>query len=490
MKLKLMLQQKAALKKMNGHKAFALFMEQGTGKTASLIADVERLFANGKVDALVVVAPKGVHIGWVKRELPKSISVPYIAAYYLSGNGKSKKDIERLFDTRLSGDSPILKVLTINYDALLTKEGWKTIMRFLKSHLKVYGVLDESTSIKNPAAKRTDKCLSIGPLCEYRRIATGTPAANSPIHVFSQMEFLASGLLGTTSYRAFVAEYAHLVPDDGYLMRHIKERLGESAKYKTPQIVMKGPDGKPMWRNLDKLHALLDPHSYRVLKSECLDLPPKIYETVYFELEKKHKRVYDKLKEELRIEVEEDLFVYNKLTIINKLQQVTSGFIKIGDETAGLDNKQRIDALLDRVEFVDGQVVVWARFRKELEMITAALRGADYSVVEYHGGVSNKNRELALESFRDGNAQFFVTQQQAGGKGLNELTRANTVVFFSNIHGELELRLQAEDRNHRIGTVGPVTYIDIVALDTIDERIAELLQDKKETASLVMGDIC
>jgi SNF2 family DNA or RNA helicase len=436
-----------------------------------------------------VIAPKGVHINWVKRELPKTISVPYIAAYYLAGNAKSKRDIEKLFDNRVSGDAPQLKVLAINYDALITKEGWKTINRFLRSHLKVYGVLDESTSIGNPNSRRTDKCMMLQPNLEYRRIATGTPVANSPIKIFSQMEWLESGLLGTTSYRAFVTEYAELIEDDSHLMRHIKEKLGDSGRFKRPLIIATDKSGKKIWRNLDKLHDLLEQHSYRVLKKDCIkDLPPKTFETVYFEMDAKHRKLYDQLKRDMHIEIEDDLFVYNKLTIINKLQQVTSGFLKIGDEeTAMLDNKQRIDCLLETVDYIDDQIIIWARFRKEIELIVDALRKAGHSVVEYHGGINTKQREHAIDSFQDGSSKFFIGQQQAGGKGLT-LTAAGTVIFFSNIHGDLELRLQAEDRAHRIGTTKSVNYIDIVALDTIDERIAELLQEKEETSAVVMGD--
>lgn len=488
MKLKLMKQQIAALSKASGKEAFAFFMEQGTGKTATIIAEAELEFSNGNIDALIVVAPKGVHISWVKRELPKTISVEYRAAYYLSGNAKAKKEVEKLFDKRYDGDVPVLKILTINYDALITKEGWAVVQRFLRSHLKVYGALDESTRIKNPSSKRTGRCMMMQPHLKVRRIATGTPVADSPISAFQQMEWLESGLLGTTSYRAFVSEYAELVPDDGYLMRHIqkKQQADPSARFKKPQIIARDETGRPIWRNLDKLQKLLEPHSYRALKKDCLDLPPKIYETVYFELDKKHMRLYEKTKQEMRIVVEEDLLTFNKLTIITKLQQITSGFIKVGDEHAGLDNKQRLNALLEIIEDVSGSVVIWAKFRHEIDAVATALREDGHTVVEYHGGTSNKDREYAIDSFQSGESRFFVGHQKAAGIGLT-LTAANTVIYFSNDYSAEE-RLQSEDRCHRIGTTKAVTYIDLVALDTIDERIAEILQSKNEAAKLLMGD--
>jgi SNF2 family DNA or RNA helicase len=490
MKLKLMPHQITALEKMSGKEAFALFMEQGTGKTATLTADAELEFSSGNIDAVLVVAPKGVHISWVKRELPKTLSVPYRAAYYLSGNAKAKREVEKLFDSRYNGETPELKVLTVNYDALITKEGWATVLRFLRANGNVYGILDESTRIKNPTSKRTGRCMMMQHQLSKRRIATGTPVADSPIAVFQQMEFIESGLLGTTSYRAFVSEYAELVPDDGHLMRHIQQRQmqegGAAARFKKPQILARDDSGRPIWRNLDKLHRLLEPHSFRALKKDCLALPPKIYETVYFEMDKQHQRLYDQTKRELRIIVEEDLLTFNKLTILTKLQQITSGFIKVGDEHADLDNKQRISTLLDVVEDAPGQAVIWAKFRKEIDMIAVALREAGHEVVEYHGGTSNKDREYAIDSFQDGRTRFFVGHQKAAGIGLT-LTAANTVIYYSNDYSAEE-RQQSEDRAHRIGTIKPVTYIDIVALDTIDERIAEILQSKNEVAKLIMGD--
>lgn len=490
MKLKLMKQQVAAIKKSEGKEAFAFFMEQGTGKTATILAEVERLFSRGQIDSVLVVAPKGVHISWVKREIPKTLSIPYRAAYYISGNAKSKRDVEKLFDRNSTSDVPELKILTINYDALITKDGWDVVKKFLRLNLKIYAALDESTRIKTPGRKRTERAMMIQPHTLYRRIATGTPVAESPVAVFQQMEFLESGLLGTTSYRAFVAEYAELIDDDSHLMRHIQQRQqqehGAQSRFRKPQIIARDETGAPIWRNLTKLNKLLEPHSYRALKSECLDLPPKVYETVYFELEKKHMKVYEKLKKDMRIEVEEDLLTFNRLTVITKLQQVTSGFIKVGDELAGLDNRQRMDALLETIEDRSGQMIIWAKFRAEIAMIVDELKKAGHSVVEYHGGTKPKEREHAIDSFQSGESRFFVGHEQAAGIGLT-LTAAETVIYYSN-GSSAENRLQSEDRAHRIGTTKTVTYIDIVALDTIDERIAARHQSKEYVAKIVMGD--
>ena len=420
------------------------------------------------------------------------MSINYMAAFYLSGNAKAAKSVDKLFDKRYHGDVPTLKILAINYDALITKDGWKCVQRFIHTCSSIYAVLDESTRIKNPKSKRSQRCMALRPNLAYRRIATGTPASNSPLDVFGQMEFLEDGLLGTTSYRSFVAEYAEIMPDDGHLMRHIQQRQqaisGAASRFKKPQIIARDEAGQPIWRNLAKLQKLLSPHSFRVLKKDCLDLPPKIYQTQYFELDAAHRRLYDTTKKELRITVEEDLLTFSKLAIITKLQQITSGFLKIGDETADLDNTQRLDTLLELVEDIDGSVIIWAKFRRELADIAAALRKANYSVVEYHGGTGTKDRELAIDSFQSGEAKFFVGHQKAGGIGLT-LTAANTVIYYSNDYS-LEDRLQSEDRAHRIGTTKPVVYIDIVALDTIDEHITAALQEKDAVAKTVMGDTC
>lgn len=474
-----------AVQRMVGRKTYALFMEQGTGKTWTLLADAERLYAKGTIDTVLVVAPNGVHTNWINREIPMHMEGNIVARAWRSGAGvRHTRSLEDLFKVREEGQSVPLRFLAVNIDALVTKKGYDFCERFLLSG-NAWIILDESSRIKNPDAARTKALMRLRRHAKGARIASGTPVTNSPVDVFAQMEFLESGLLGTTSYRAFVAEYADVLPAHHPMIVNMTIRNPRAAY---AQIVARNPDGSPRWRNLDKLQKLLEPHSFRVLKKNCLDLPDKIYKTITFEMNYEQQRAYDKMQDELRIDLGDNVELpVSELAALIKLQQITSGFVNtpLGIRYVSEDNP-RLKAFMDAVEDVDGKFIVWARFREELEAISDALGDAGITHVQYHGGVNREDRETAVDGFQNGDVRVFVGQPQSGGIGLT-LTAAETVFYFSNDFN-LETRLQSEDRAHRIGTRKNVVYIDIAAENTIDENITQNLQRKKRTAAVVLGD--
>lgn len=487
MKTPPMKHQLVALERMAGQRTFALLMEQGTGKTWTLLADAERLYAKGAIDAVFVVAPNGVHTNWVDREIPTHMEGEIIARAWRSGAGKRyMQRLDELLKPRDAGEVVPLRVLSMNIDAVLTKSGRAFAEKFLRS-TKALIVLDESHRIKNPKSARTEALIELRALCKGARIASGTPITNAPMDVFSQFEFLESGLLGTTSYRAFVAEYADVLPTTHPLMQNM---ISKNPRAAYAQVFAKNPDGTPRWRNLEKLTRLIAPHSFRVLKKECLDLPDKIYKTIPFELNAEQRKAYDKMQDELRLVLPDNTELpVEALAALTKLQQITSGFVLLpGKEGVHFvsEKNPRLQALLDAVEDIPGKFIVWARFKEELRAIVAALTAHGVECVEYHGDVSKADRELAIDSLQTGTARAFVAQAQAGGTGLT-LTAAETAIYYSNDFNS-GTRLQSEDRNHRIGTKSSVVYLDLVAENTLDERIASVLQRKKFTAALVLGD--
>lgn len=483
-----MAHQLEALRAMSGREAFALFMEMGTGKTWTFLADAEREYVAGKIDGLFVVAPKGVHTNWVRREIPQHLEVPYVAAAYSSGqkSKRAQRALDAVFAPRDVGEPVPLRILAMNIDALNTKPGQELARRFLRATRAMF-VLDESIRIKNPASARTRNILALGPLAAMRRIGSGAPITNAPPDIFSQMEFLESGLLGTTSYRAFVAEYAELLPPEHGLMRHIMERARQTnRRIQPPQLVARDEAGNPRWRNLDKLANLLSKHSFRVRKEECLDLPPKLYSVRSFELAPAQRRVYDELEENLRLELGSEPEPVAALAALSKLRQVTSGFVLINGEPRLLPSGEnpRAQAFIELLEELDGQFIVWAKFVEEIRQIAAILTEAGIQHVQYHGAVKDADREAAVDQFQSGAARAFIGQPSSGGIGLT-LTAARTVVYYSNDFN-LDTRVQSEDRAHRIGTRNPVLYVDLVAEDTKDEEIARALQRKSVTAAQIL----
>ena len=148
----------------------------------------------------------------------------------------------------------------------------------------------------------------------------------------------------------------------------------------------------------------------------------------------------------------------------------------------------RLGELLDCLDEMDGQTIIWARFRYDVKRIAEALttdHGPE-AVVSYFGDTSDDDRTRAIEKFQNGEARFFVGNPQTGGMGIT-LTAAQNVIYFSNSF-DLAIRMQSEDRAHRIGQKKSVTYIDLIAEGTIDEKIVKALRSKMDIASLVMGE--
>ena len=492
MKTKGMRHQLEALRRSNGREGYAYLMEQGTGKTWTALADAERLYSCGEINALFVIAPKGVHTNWVRREIPAHVDMPFIARAWRSGAGKRERALmEDLFIPDDPSDPPAMRVFAINIDALMTKDGLAFAQKFLRMTRALIAI-DESSTIKNPDAKRTIRVMGLRPLAKYARIMSGTPITNAPADIFSQIEFLESGLLGTTSYRAFVAEYAELVDFTDVLSEDFyrnAQLLKRNPKLAYAQVVQKNADGSPKWKNLEKLQRLIEPHAYRVLKRDCLDLPEKIYQQAYFDLPPDQLRAYELMEEECRIlDDDGELLPVKDLSALVKLQQITSGFVNKPDGGGIVYTKEnaRLDRLLELMEEIPGKVIIWARFTEELENISKALKTSGRKVVEYHGRVNAKNREIAVDRFQDGDADVFIGQPQAGGRGLT-LTAATHVVYYSNDFN-METRVQSEDRAHRIGTVRNVIYTDLTATGTVDEAISRALQRKTSMAAEILGD--
>lgn len=459
---------------------FALGAEQGTGKTWMLLADAERQFKAGAAQGVLVLAPNGVHTNWVLREIPTHLEVPHRAAFWLSGASKRHmRSIERLMKTE-PGEA--LAILAMNIEAIGTQGGFDAARAFLRRFRSVI-IIDESQRIKTPTAARTKRVMQLAPLAVSRRIASGTLIPNVPVDLFAQYEFLRSGLLGTTSYRAFVAEYAELLPEHHALVKQIAAR----SRGARPQVIKRDARGMPMFRNLDKLRRLMEPVTYRVLKKDCLDLPDKIYKSHYFELSASQMGRYRAVEQDVMFMREDgQIDEFTALTVITKLRQLTSGFLLIDGRPAALDESEsRLNALQTVLEDVEGQVIIWAAFKEEIKQIVALL-GED-NVVQYHGDTRAADRQLAIDRFQRGEVRYFVGNAAAAGTGLT-LTAAETAVYYSNTYSLVD-RLQSEDRNHRIGTKNNVVYIDLIARSTIDEKIARALQNKQALASDILDSL-
>lgn len=467
-------------------KVFAFLFEQGCGKTWAAICDAEMLFNADKIDAMVVIAPKGVHTNWTRREIPTHMSLDAIT-YAWNGKPTTKREIadwDKLNTTVIAERK--LRVLSMNIDALNTKPGQAYLSKFLGAwRCVVY--MDESSRIKNPSAARTKHAIRICRDALYRRILNGTPITKGPIDLFSQFDFLKPGLLGTKSYRAFVAEYAHLIPSGSPLLRAIMEK--SNARFE-PQIVETDSEGRPKWKNLDRLAQLMAPYSHRVRKIDCLDLPPKLRKTIYFQLEPAQRKVYEQLARENEFVTDLSCHSFEAIAARSKMKQVTSGFININGEPLYLEKNPRMDAFrtwLDTFEEngedADKSVIIWSLYSAEHRAICEELEKRGLTFVEYVGATKEAAREAAIDNFQAKRVTFFVANEQAAGIGLT-LTAADYMLYMSFDY-DLGKRMQSEDRSHRKGRTESVVYVDFVAELTLDEDIVASLSSKDAIANEV-----
>ena len=459
-----------ALKKSWAQKNYALFMEMGTGKSKVLVDNIAMLYDNGAIRGALIVAPKGVYKNWDQIEFPVHLPdhVEHTKVLWEANITKKKQtELDTLFDGKEE-----LKILIMNVEAFSTSKGLDFAHSFLNIFLgRALIGIDESTTIKSPTAKRTKNILTIGELAKYRRILTGSPVTKSPLDLYSQCEFLDPWLLGHQSYYSFRARYANMV----------KRNFGG----RSVQLVTS-------YRRLDELGDKLDDFSYRVLKEDCLDLPEKVFTKRIVELSKEQKEIYAQLKETALAFTEDGkvMSTVNVMTQLMRLHQVTCGTFKADDGTVKHLPNNRIQALMDCLEETDGKVIIWATYREDITKIVESLKKAygEASTVEYHGGVDATLRQEHIAQFQQekGPTRYFVGNAQTGGYGIT-LTAANTVIYFSNSY-DLEKRLQSEDRAHRIGQTGSVTYVDLIAEKTIDERIVKALRTKVNIANEIMGE--
>mgnify|MGYP003117579262 FL=1 len=358
----------------------------------------------------------------------------------------------------------------MNVEAFSTKKGVAFAEKFLTFHNTLLAI-DESTTIKNPKAARTKSLVKLSKLATFRRILTGFPITQSPLDLYSQAEVLSPSLLGFSSFYSF----------QNYFGQVVKRSFGARS---FRQVVG--------YRNLEELNKRVDKFSYRVLKKDCLDLPNKIYQRREVEMTKMQKQYYEQIKDNaiLLLKDMDSVSVNNILTQILRLHQITCGFVKTDTgEEIDIDNN-RIDELIDVLAEMQGKVIIWANYRKNIQEIVSTIEGlaGPRSVASYYGDTPEDEREEVIKRFQDPNSdlQYFVGNTQTGGYGIT-LTQSQNVVYYSN-NFDLEKRLQSEDRAHRIGQTNKVTYVDLVSKGTVDEKIVKALRSKLNLAQEVLGD--
>lgn len=465
-------------------RAWGSFWEQGCGKTKPVIDKAAFLYEAQEIDTLFVVAPNGVHLNWIKDELPAHFPDrlrPQTRVFCWNGSKKGTKKHAAEAAQVIKHDGFL--IVTMSYDAFMTKEGknyaWKVL-----SKRKAFYVLDESDNVKTPGAKRTQSVVASGKHAFYRGILTGTPVTQGPFDVYSQIRFLDADFWKReldihtfTEFKAFFGVW----------------RFNPVAFEKLRQKGNAPADFNPMYeyRNLDILYEKLRLISDRLTKEEAgLNLPPKLYSKRWFELDRTQRKAYDTLQSELELELASGLVVDGSLAMVRllRLQQISCGYVPTNGEREEPyeligDTNPRLDTAVDYLNGLGHQAIVWCRFRKDIELLHDALGKKNAAL--YYGGLKDDECELSKRAFKAGEKQFIVASEkmQAG----HTLTEAKTCYFYSNSF-KLKTRLQMEDRAHRIGQDKAVHIVDSVGFNTVDLKIVDRLRGKFDIASKINGD--
>ncbi len=445
---------------------YAYFMEMGCGKSKVLIDNLAWLHSQKKIDTAVIVAPKGVYRNWQISEIPAHLpeDIEYEVYVWNPNPNKSQKD----HLSKGVSEREKLRILLVNVEGFATSKVRKFLEVFLRGSTFLLAI-DESTTIKNPKAKRTKALVEVGKGASFRRILTGSPVTKSPMDLYSQCGFMSKRLLGHDSFYSFQGRYA--------ITR--TQRMGSHS---FQQVVG--------YRNLEELSTKLDHFSYRVTKEDALDLPDKVYTIRHVALTDEQIRHYMSLKNAAIALLDNGELVSAPavMTQLLRLQQVLCGHLMTDDGELVEFKTRRLDALLETVEEMSGKVIIWSRFRYDIKAIVATLAktyGAG-SVVSYFGDTTDEQRQNAITSFQFGDARFFVANPQTAGYGLT-LTAATNVIYYANDFN-LETRIQSEDRCHRIGQHHSVTYVDFVSKGTVDEHIVKTLRAKIDLSAKTLGE--
>jgi SNF2 family DNA or RNA helicase len=325
---------------------------------------------------------------------------------------------------------------------------WKTV------------IADEAHRAKDPHAKQTRALWALGDQATRRYALTGTPIANSPVDLWSVMRFVSPDEYPAKT--AWIDRYGLKVPNyfSGF-----------------DDVVGFRPDRR---EELDKFFL---PRFIRRLKAQVQpDLPPKVYERRDVELKGKQKTAYNAMRKEMLAEVESGmLFAENALVQVGRLRQLAVAYGEMdGDDFRLSEPSSTLDELDNILEDLgDRQVVVFADSRQLLDLAEA--RFQKHGFTEYGaltGAYNEEQRNAALEQFREGQLGIMLVQASVGGEGVDGLQVADVAVFLERPWSAV-LNAQCEDRLHRIGQNGSsVLYIDVVATDTIQERVFEVLREK------------
>lgn len=503
--------QREGLERSYRKRAYAFFMDPGTGKTKLAIDTTALWFLRGKITGLLVAAPNDVHEQWVREQIaehmPKQVKTRCVVweGSAMRVSKRTRVPSRRYREALQLCTHPranTLHVLAMNHEALATKKGVRMAQQFLRAHPSLF-VLDESHGFMNPRAARTKAVIALAPLAFGRRIMTGTETDGDPFDYYAQFEFLDPRILDQDSFLAFKHRYGV------WIVEHARAQKKMAFNHKTGQMERKLVKFETLQEHqrLEELSARLAPFVYRAKKRECLDLPPCLQSRLPTHLSNAQRDVYDALLDEgcvlleraeqgkkvrvmdMGLITDEELLariddprarvtMQIKLTLTLRLQQCVGGFVTDDTGTVrAIDATWRATPMLhdtaakvrELARTAEGKIIVWAVFKAEIAALEGAINelmpAQTPRVVRIDGTVTGARREEAIAQFKDARSKrtVLVAHHRTMGTGQN-LQVASEALFYSSPYSSIQ-RTQAQDRIDRAGQRYKTTLYDVIARD-------------------------
>ena len=498
---------------------FAATMEQRTGKLIVSLGLIAYRYEQGLIDAALVVAmPSGVPRNWADeidgappRPHRFPARIPHQTLVWQASRANTKT-----FQTQLEAllTFPGLAILLVNGEALLTDAFQKFAGRFLRAR-RTFAIADEvSQLMKTPPGRnkgqRSRVMMRIKPYTQYRLILDGTPADESILDLYSPFAWLDPAFLGHDSFYSFKHYYAEWEQKtvelyDPKLQRRIRRSF---------EAIKTDETGQKQFAHLDELRQRLSRCSFRVTRDQCFDIPNKLYSEYRYDLTPEQRRVYDELEAEHESNLSDgtQISVSLILTRYLRLQQILSntypspvsgqlcgqcegegceqckglGVVAMRAEPRTIDRKHhpRLKAMEEIASLETGSLIVWARFTNDIDELLALGHRLNKSPVRYDGTITLDEKTENLRAFQQGHAAWIVANQVAMQRGI-DASRASAQIFYSNTFSGLQRR-QCEDRTEAFGRNKGTGITDIVANDTIDEKIVAAHLSKRSVADYIM----
>lgn len=468
--------QAEAMRKSKGKKAFAFLMAMRTGKTKVVCDEFGILEAAGKIDDLCIIAPAGVYETWAKEgEDPSGIYADFSddlrkrmkVHIWRSGTYKSAKRQQELSEF-LAHHGP--RVLIVNVEATSTVEDLRLVLLAFVKGRRVYGVVDESTVIKNASSKRA-KFINrkLAKLFDVRRILSGLITPRSPLDLYGQFEFLDTSILGYNNFYAFRARFA------------IMKQMDFGGRM-VPIVVG--------YRDVEQLQKLIAPYSFRVRLEDCYDLPPSVYTIRDVPLTVEQRRIYDELKTFSTAQLGKERHVTATIVIskLLRLHQVLCGHT-VDTETGVFETipEKRTAELISLLEEYDGKAIIWCSYDHDVRKVSEALAAAFKVKVARFWGGNQATREEEEKMFKTQKDCPYMVATPDAGKFGRTWDMANLVVYYSSTN-DLEKRSQSEERPKGVDKTFPIQYVDLIARGTVEEKIIQAIRAKIDIATIINGD--